>query len=112
MPLARVGAFEVVTGQSWCDPQSSRARHFATETVAGTDLLKGPHVAERVPVTVEGDHVVLDNRRVATGKQKRGTMTAKSLEDVLKAAGNTGDMLRNAKTGAYVYPVVAPEFTN
>jgi vanillate/3-O-methylgallate O-demethylase len=39
-------------------------------------------------------------------------MTARTLQDVLDAAGNTVDLLRNARTGAYVYPVVAPEFAN
>ncbi|HTI67136.1 MAG TPA: aminomethyltransferase family protein [Caulobacteraceae bacterium] len=39
-------------------------------------------------------------------------MTAKSLEDVLKAAGDTVALLRNSRVGAYVYPVVAPEFSN
>ncbi len=39
-------------------------------------------------------------------------MSAKNLEDVLKAAGNPVDMLRNSQIGAYVYPVVAPEFHN
>jgi nitrite reductase/ring-hydroxylating ferredoxin subunit len=52
--------FDVATGQSWCDPKSTRARHFDAEAVAGSDLLKGPHVAQTVPVTVEGDYVVLD----------------------------------------------------
>ena len=37
---------------------------------------------------------------------------SKSLQDVLNAAGNPVDMLRNSKIGAYVYPVVAPEFHN
>jgi len=37
---------------------------------------------------------------------------SKSLEDVLKAAGNPVKMLRNSQIGAYVYPVVAPEFHN
>jgi vanillate/3-O-methylgallate O-demethylase len=36
----------------------------------------------------------------------------KSLEDVLREAGNPVHMLRNSKIGAYVYPVVAPEYTN
>jgi vanillate/3-O-methylgallate O-demethylase len=35
-----------------------------------------------------------------------------SLEDVLQSADNTVDLLRNSQIGAYVYPVVAPEFTN
>ena len=36
----------------------------------------------------------------------------RNLEEVLKAAGNTVDLLRNSQIGAYVYPVVAPEFSN
>lgn len=39
-------------------------------------------------------------------------MTSSSLEDVLQSAGNTVEMLRNSQIGAYVYPVVAPEFSN
>lgn len=37
---------------------------------------------------------------------------AANLESILSAASNPVDMLRNAKLGAYVYPVVAPEFHN
>jgi vanillate/3-O-methylgallate O-demethylase len=36
----------------------------------------------------------------------------RNLEEVLKAAGNTVDMLRNSQIGAYVYPVVPSEFSN
>ncbi|WP_114953616.1 vanillate/3-O-methylgallate O-demethylase [Sphingosinicella terrae] len=39
-------------------------------------------------------------------------MSAKNLEEVLQAAGNPVDMMRNSQIGAYVYPVVAPEFSN
>ena len=39
-------------------------------------------------------------------------MAAKSLEDVLQAAGNPVQMLRNSQIGAYVYPVVGAEFSN
>jgi len=39
-------------------------------------------------------------------------MAYRNLEEVLKASGNTVAMLRNSQIGAYVYPVVAPEFTN
>lgn len=35
-----------------------------------------------------------------------------TLQDVLEQAKNPVDMMRNAPTGAYIYPVVAPEFTN
>jgi vanillate/3-O-methylgallate O-demethylase len=39
-------------------------------------------------------------------------MTMSNLEQVLNAVGNPVDMLRNSQVGAYVYPVVAPEFSN
>ena len=39
-------------------------------------------------------------------------MTTRSLEDVLSDAANPVEMLRNSKIGAYVYPIVAPEFSN
>ena len=39
-------------------------------------------------------------------------MAASSLEAKIKEHGNVVQMLRNSKIGMYVYPVVAPEFTN
>src|SRR5262247_1157677 len=39
-------------------------------------------------------------------------MAQRSFEDVLRAAGNPVDMLRNSQIGAYIYPVVPPEFSN
>jgi vanillate/3-O-methylgallate O-demethylase len=39
-------------------------------------------------------------------------MTHQSLQDLLQTVGNPVDMLRNSQIGAYVYPVVPPEFTN
>jgi vanillate/3-O-methylgallate O-demethylase len=39
-------------------------------------------------------------------------MSSQSLEALLQTAGNPANMLRNSQIGAYVYPVVAPEFTN
>jgi vanillate/3-O-methylgallate O-demethylase len=39
-------------------------------------------------------------------------MSARNLEEVIEAAGNPVEMLRNSQIGAYVYPVVAPEFSN
>ncbi len=39
-------------------------------------------------------------------------MSGKSLEDVLSEVDNPVRMLRNSQIGAYVYPVVAPEFSN
>ncbi len=39
-------------------------------------------------------------------------MSQRSLEDLLKSAGNPVDLLRNSQIGAYVYPVVPAEFSN
>ena len=39
-------------------------------------------------------------------------MSPKSFEDVLQAAGNPVNLLRNSQTGPYVYPVVPPEYSN
>ena len=39
-------------------------------------------------------------------------MARKNLEQLLREADNTVDMLRNSQLGAYVYPVVPNEFTN
>jgi vanillate/3-O-methylgallate O-demethylase len=39
-------------------------------------------------------------------------MAATTLEQMLQQGGNTVEMLRNSQLGAYVYPVVAPEFSN
>lgn len=39
-------------------------------------------------------------------------MTKANLTSAIAKAGNTVEMLRNSKTGIYVYPVVASEFTN
>ncbi len=39
-------------------------------------------------------------------------MAQKNLEQHLKEAGNTVDLLRNSQIGAYVYPVVPREFTS
>lgn len=39
-------------------------------------------------------------------------MAPKNLQEVLEASGSVVDLLRNSQIGAYIYPVVAPEFTN
>jgi len=39
-------------------------------------------------------------------------MNTQNLEQLLQSAGNPVQMLRNSQIGAYVYPVVAPEFSN
>ena len=39
-------------------------------------------------------------------------MSVNNLEEKLQGAGNVVEMLRNSQIGAYVYPVVAAEFSN
>src|SRR5260370_34507631 len=39
-------------------------------------------------------------------------MSQQNLDSLLKISGDTVDMLRNSRIGAYVYPVVPAEFTN
>lgn len=52
--------YDIRTGQSWSDPASTRTRAYATEAVEGGELVKGPYVADTVPVDVEGRYVVVD----------------------------------------------------
>jgi len=81
--------FDIRTGQSYCDPVKTRARHYATETTTGAELSeavaaaevadpalhevcgeresepygvplqRGPYRAELIPVAVEDDYVVV-----------------------------------------------------
>jgi len=39
-------------------------------------------------------------------------MSSQTLEDVIRTAGNSVDMLRNSQIGPYAFPVVRSEFTN
>jgi 3-phenylpropionate/trans-cinnamate dioxygenase ferredoxin subunit len=52
--------FDIRTGQSWCAPSTLKARAYAASVEPGATLVKGPHVAESVPVSVEEDYVVLE----------------------------------------------------
>ena len=52
--------FDIKTGQSWCHPESVKARSYPVEVVPGETLAKGPFVAETVPVTVEQQYVVVE----------------------------------------------------
>jgi 3-phenylpropionate/trans-cinnamate dioxygenase ferredoxin subunit len=63
--------YDVRTGQSWSDPKSTRTRAYAVEAVAGEELVKGPYVADTVPVEVEGNYVVVDfpDRSAARAKE-------------------------------------------
>jgi nitrite reductase/ring-hydroxylating ferredoxin subunit len=52
--------FDIRTGQSWCEPDSVRARTYNVTVEPGGDLAKGPFAAETVPVAVERDYVVVE----------------------------------------------------
>ena len=52
--------FDIRTGQSWCDPNSTRARQFAITVAPGAQLVKGPYVAETFAVSLEEDYLVID----------------------------------------------------
>ncbi len=52
--------FDIRTGQSWCDPEHTYVRSFKAHVEPGASLVKGPYVAETVPVRVEGNYVVVE----------------------------------------------------
>ena len=52
--------FDIKTGQSWCHPESVKARNYPVEVVPGEALAKGPFVAETVPVSVDRNYIVVD----------------------------------------------------
>ena len=66
--------YDLKTGQSWTDPETSRVRSYRVEVESGEALqaaveggppgaVPGPYVAETIPVSVEDDYVVLDLSR-------------------------------------------------
>jgi len=52
--------FDIRTGQSWCDPKSTRARQFQVTVEPGEALVKGPYVAETFPVSIEEEYLVVE----------------------------------------------------
>jgi len=52
--------FDIRTGQSWCDPEHTRVRSYPVSVEPGEKLVKGPFVAETVPVKVEENYIVVD----------------------------------------------------
>ncbi len=52
--------FDVRTGQSYCDPNKIRTKSFPIEIEPGTQVVKGPYVAETVAVTVEDDYLIVE----------------------------------------------------
>jgi nitrite reductase/ring-hydroxylating ferredoxin subunit len=52
--------FDIRTGQSYCDPDSIRARTYQVTVAPGEALAKGPFVAETFPVSVEDQYIVVE----------------------------------------------------
>jgi 3-phenylpropionate/trans-cinnamate dioxygenase ferredoxin subunit len=52
--------FDVRTGQSFCDPSKFSIREYPVEVVEGQTIVKGPYVAETIPVSVEEQYVVVE----------------------------------------------------
>ncbi|MGH7033921.1 MAG: Rieske (2Fe-2S) protein [Stellaceae bacterium] len=52
--------FDLRSGEAWCDPQTLKARNYSVAVAAGSDLVKGPYVAEIFPVAVERDYIVIE----------------------------------------------------
>ncbi len=52
--------FDLRTGQSWCEPDRLSVRSYPVEVAPGDHVVKGPYVAETVPVTVEEQYVVVE----------------------------------------------------
>ncbi|WP_240782554.1 Rieske (2Fe-2S) protein [Roseococcus sp. SYP-B2431] len=52
--------FDIRTGQSYCDPDSIKARSYAVTVKDGAELAEGPFVAETFPVSVEDQYVLIE----------------------------------------------------
>ena len=52
--------FDIRTGQSYCDPRRFRVKAYQVNVEPGTNVVKGPYIAETVKVAVESDYVVVD----------------------------------------------------
>ncbi len=52
--------FDVRTGQSYSDPERIRTRAYPVEVEPGTAVVKGPYVAETIPVQIEEEYLVVD----------------------------------------------------
>ncbi|WP_010687004.1 Rieske (2Fe-2S) protein [Methylobacterium mesophilicum] len=52
--------FDIRTGQSYCDPERIRSKSYPVSAQSGASVVEGPYVAETVPVSVEGEYIVVD----------------------------------------------------
>jgi nitrite reductase/ring-hydroxylating ferredoxin subunit len=52
--------FDIKTGQSYVDPDKTRIRTYPVEVETGAAVVKGPYVAETIPVSIEEQYVVVE----------------------------------------------------
>lgn len=52
--------FDIRTGQSYIDPGKTFVRTYPVEAMAGESVVKGPYVAETIPVSVEEQYLVVE----------------------------------------------------
>ena len=52
--------FDVRTGESYCDPRRFRVKAYSVNVEPGATVVKGPYLAETIPVRVESDYVVVE----------------------------------------------------
>ena len=52
--------FDIKTGQSYVDPEKTFLRTYPVEAVAGESVVKGPYVAETIPVQADERYVVVE----------------------------------------------------
>lgn len=52
--------YDVRTGQSWCDPEDTRAKMYPVSVQPGETLVRGPFIAETFAVSVERDYIVVE----------------------------------------------------
>ena len=52
--------FDIRTGQSWCEPDRIAARQYPVAVESGADLVRGPYLAETIPVAIEADYLVVE----------------------------------------------------
>jgi len=52
--------FDLVTGQSYCDPKRTRVRNYAVSVESGSGLIEGPYKVETFPISIEEDYVIIE----------------------------------------------------
>jgi 3-phenylpropionate/trans-cinnamate dioxygenase ferredoxin subunit len=52
--------YDLRTGQSWFDPASVLVRRYDVLVTPGSELQKGPYVAETFPVVVDQEYVLVE----------------------------------------------------